>query len=126
MRPALLLAVISLSLAACSGRYMGLDGQALDSDIAQIAERARLGNKQAQFDLGLRFANGDGVPKDCERARQLFRTAARASGGTIWVYSPPVTKGGRGQVIPVNSGPVMPGLIEAQFALQSQALCPVG
>lgn len=102
---------------------MGLDASSLDRGTALLVQRAQLGDKQAQFELGQRFAAGNGVPRDCEKAVELTRRAASATGGTLWVYSPPVTKGGQGQVIPVDRGPVQPGLIAAAKALAEGKLC---
>lgn len=100
LRPLILM--VTIALAACGGRYMGLDMEQLDPSTSAWVERARAGDKQAQYELGLRFARGAGVQQDCAKARQLFRQAAAQSGGTIWVYSPPVVKGGAGRVIPIN------------------------
>lgn len=104
-------------LAGCAGPYAGLDDPGVSSEARLVGERARLGDKQAQYELALRFAAGDGVPRNCNRARELLGQAASNSGGTIWIYSPPVTKGGSGRVIPVDSGPVRPGLAIAKRAL---------
>jgi len=117
------LLLLSLAVGACSGRYMGLDASLLDSETAVLAQRAQLGDKQAQFELGKRFAAGDGVPQDCAKATELTRRAATATGGTLWVYSPPVTQGGRGQVIPLDRGPVQPGLAAASNAIANGAIC---
>lgn len=118
-----LLLLLWLAVGACSGRYMGLDASSLDRETALLAQRAQLGDKQAQFELGQRFAAGEGVPKDCKKAIELTRRAATATGGTLWVYSPPVTKGGRGQVIPVDQGPIQPGLIAARSSLAYGSAC---
>lgn len=117
------LLLILLAVGACSGRYMGLDASSLDREIALLAQRAQLGDKQAQFELGQRFATGNGVPRDCDKAIELTRRAASSTGGTLWVYSPPVTQGGRGQVIPLDRGPVQPGLAAAATALAEGGLC---
>jgi hypothetical protein len=123
MRGRWYLLLLSLAVGACSGRYMGLDASSLDRETALLAQRAQIGDKQAQFELGRRFAAGRGVPRDCEKAMELTRRAATATGGTLWVYSPPVTKGGRGQVVPVDQGPVQPGLADAKAALASGSSC---
>lgn len=47
--------------------------------------KQKAGVKQAQYELGLRFARGEGVPRDCDLARKLFRQPATQSGGTVWV-----------------------------------------
>ena len=118
-----LVALLAFALFACSGRYMGIDTFALAPPVAALVQRASAGDKQAQFELGLRFARGFGMPQDCGKARKLLREAAAPSGGTIWVYSPPVTKGGAGRVIPVDRGPMQPGLVAAQDALAYEGLC---
>ncbi len=119
----LLILPMALAAAACSGRYMGLDTAALDTSTRASVERARIGDKQAQYQLGLQFARGDGLPQDCGKARKLFRQAASKLGRTIWVYSPPVTKGGSGRVIPIDSGPVRAGLPAVKMALEIEGLC---
>lgn len=102
---------------------MGLDVSQLDRKTALLVQRAQLGDKQAQFELGQRFSAGDGVPQDCEKAKKLTKRAASASGGTLWVYSPPVANGSQGQVIPVDRGPVQPGFAAAGKALFDGNMC---
>ena len=98
---------------------MGLDRETLDPSTQAWHDRAMMGDKQAQFELGIRFLRGAGVAQDCARARKLLRQAATRTGGTIWVYSPPVTKGGAGRVIPIDQGPVQAGLQTAEEAMRS-------
>ncbi|AWW75328.1 hypothetical protein CD351_12905 [Erythrobacter sp. KY5] len=117
MASRLLLLLVVFTVSACSGRYLGIDRASLDPAAQVWLDRAQAGDKQAQFDLGMRYVRGDGVPQDCEAARRLLRRAATRTGGTIWVYSPPVTTGGSGRVIPVDGGPVQPGLQTAEEAL---------
>jgi len=45
-------------------------------DILQITERAERGNIEAQFELGMCYADGNGVPKDLTEAVKWFRKAA--------------------------------------------------
>lgn len=104
-------------LTGCTSGHLDIDRSTLAPALYPLAERAELGDKQAQFDLGMRYANGDGVPLDCSSARRLLRLAASQSGGTLRVYSPPVTNGGSGRVIPIDRGPVRPGLQTAEDAL---------
>ena len=118
-----LLLLGAFAVSACSGRYLGIDRASLEPAVQTWFDRAQAGDKQAQYELGLRFARGEGVPRDCERARKLFRQAASRTGGTLWVYSPPVTKGDSGRVIPIDRGPVQPGLPAAQGALDVEGLC---
>ena len=124
--PRLLLLITVTSLAACSGQYLGIDHADLDPSTRILVDRAQSGDKNAQYDLSLRFALGSGIARDCGKARQLMRLAASDSGGTTWVYSPPVTKGGAGRVIPVDTGPKQAGLAKAKYALQSGIGCYAG
>ena len=82
-----------------------------------LAQAALSGSKTALLALGIAYEEGQGVAVDLKRARRLYRLAAANSGGTIYVYQPPVRKGGRGGVIPVNLGPVVAGLAEARARL---------
>jgi len=64
-----------------------------DMPLSQLASEAQRGSKQAQLELGIRFEEGRGVALDMGKARKLYAQAASDSGGTIWVYSPPVGNG---------------------------------
>ena len=44
--------------------------------VSELTEAAATGDASAQVELGYRYANGDGIPKDDNRAYSLFRTAA--------------------------------------------------
>ena len=46
------------------------------SDFKALELRAQKGDARAQFDLGVRYANGDGVPVDREKAVAFYRKAA--------------------------------------------------
>ena len=87
--------------------------------VRDLALRAQAGDKQAQLELGIAFEEGRGVAKDIGKARTLYRLAAADSGGTLWVYSPPVGRETSGRVIPVNRGPVQAGLPEARMRLEA-------
>jgi hypothetical protein len=113
---------LPLALAACAvpSHYAGVDlraGSGIAPEVQTLAERARSGDKQSQLDLGIRYETGSGVPQDMKQARRLYRMAAATTGGTIYVYQPPVKKGGRGGVVPVNLGPVVQGLEAAKVRL---------
>jgi hypothetical protein len=84
-----------------------------------LAARASTGDKQAQLDLGIRFEEGAGVAQDFAAAKKLYRQAASDSGGTIWIYTPPVGNGTSGRVVPVQSGTKQYGLAEAQRRLKT-------
>jgi TPR repeat protein len=80
-----------------------------EAELQDLARHAQMGDKQAQLELGTRYEEGRGVPVDFRRALTLYALAAADSGGTLWLYSPPV--GSRqGQVVPVNAGPQLAGL----------------
>jgi hypothetical protein len=115
---AALLALATLSLSACANPYADtpLAVGAADASLQEIARRARRGDKHAQLELGIRYEEGRGVRADLDRARQYYRQAASSSGGTFYIYSPPV---GRtpGRVIPVTR-PHAPGLAEARLRLE--------
>jgi TPR repeat protein len=80
-------------------------------DVACWAEK---GDKPMILELAKRLETGDGIAKDVERAEQLYAIAAAPKLGTIYVYSPPVGKS-PGQVMPIRTGPDIPGLPEANF-----------
>jgi hypothetical protein len=90
-----------------------------DPTLQRQAYRAMSGDKQAQLDLGIRFEDGLGVERNLNKAKKLYRQAASDSGGTIWVYSPPVGNGTSGRVIPVKSGAKQKGITEASRRLNA-------
>jgi hypothetical protein len=117
--------LVSVALFAAGGcsaptSYMGISlaPGAADPLMQDIARNARAGDKQAQLQLGVAYEEGRGVARDESRARKLYALAANDSGGTIWVYQPPVKKGGNGRVVPVNVGPKVAGLAEAKGRLE--------
>ena len=123
-----LLAVIVAACAACgvggcaAREYAGipLTPGSAPVDLQALAMRARLGDKQAQFDLGERYENGAGVARDDTRARDLYQSAAQESGGTRMVYVPG-TRGRRGTTIPFYLGPKTAGLERARQHLAALA-----
>jgi len=103
-----------------SSQYMGISlipGKA-PTELQNLATRARAGDKQAQTDLGTRFEEGRGMPRNIGRATRLYRQAARASGGAVWIYSPPVNGKDTGQMIAIDRGVRRSGLKEAADNLQ--------
>jgi len=123
--PALLAAALLMSGCA-SQQYMGvsLKPGGADPAVQALAARASAGDKQAQLDLGIRFEEGAGVARDLNTAKKLYRQAASDSGGTIWVYTPPVGNGTSGRVVPITKGEKSLGLAEAKkrFEKVNQAL----
>ncbi|MEV5022580.1 SEL1-like repeat protein [Sphingobium sp. LMA1-1-1.1] len=112
---------VLLSTAGCAGSsYMGISLAPVQttSELQELAQRAQNGDKQAQLDLGIRFEEGNGVPRDKARAMKLYRQAASDSGGTMWVYMPSTGNGAKGRVVPLGGQPNITGLVEAQLRLQ--------
>lgn len=111
----------ALALVACapSGHYMGISlaPGAAEAPLQQLATRAQAGDKQAQLELGMRYEEGRGVPRDRSKAMSLYGRAARDDGGRLWVYSPGVGQA-KGQVIPIDTGMRREGLPEARARLR--------
>ena len=51
-------------------------GTVMDRLEATLAERAKLQNREADYDLGVRYAKGRGVPRDDVQAFKFLRKAA--------------------------------------------------
>jgi TPR repeat protein len=111
----------ALLLAACTTQsYMGISlvpGQA-SAEVQELAQRAQAGDKQAQLDLGIRYEEGNGVPRRVDYARRLYKAAAQTSGGTQLLYLPagPDTSA---SATPVYLGPIRPGIAEAKQRLSN-------
>lgn len=121
MRAAPLAAAVALALAGCgSGRLTAvpLEPGAAPPLLQALARLADSGDKQAQLALGIFYEEGRAVPQDWDRAERLYARAATRTGGVVYVYSAPVTKGGSGSVIPVNTGQRREGLPEAKRRLE--------
>ncbi len=83
--------------------------------VSQLAGLAWATNRPAALELGIRFEEGRGVPRDIEKARKLYKIAATQTGGTLFVYMPKVGNT-PGHVMPVET-PIEYGLPEAQRRL---------
>ena len=59
---------------------VGVDAQ--DPDLEEMRARAALGDVIAQFNLGVRYAFGDGVPEDRAESARWFRLAAEQGDAT--------------------------------------------
>lgn len=123
-----ILVCASFSLPSCASvlqsNDLGIDSKSLPSALQRLHSRAQSGDKSAQFELGEYFADGTLLAKDCKTARRLWRLAAMETGGTLWVYSPPVGNGTNGRTIPINRGPKVSGLVSAKEALEHSPECP--
>jgi hypothetical protein len=116
-----------LLLGGCAGNpYAGipLAPGAADPVLQDDVRRAMAGDKHAQLAPGIRYEEGDGVPTSYRKAKALYMLAAADSGGTLWVYSPPISKNDRGRVIPVNQGPRTAGLDAAKARLDEFSPVP--
>ena len=82
-----------------------------------LAGLAWTANKPAALELGIRFEERRGVPRDLEKARKLYRIAVISTGGTTFYYSPGAN-GNAGQLIPLFA-PEEPGLAEAKARLEA-------
>lgn len=122
------LCVAPLLVGCTAGTYadIPLAAGAGGLELQDLATRARANDKQAQLELGKRFEEGRGVPRDLRRARALYGAAAKDVGGTRMMFVPDRSKSVL--AVPVNSGVRVIGLIEAKTALQrlaaAQALQP--
>lgn len=123
IRNALLLVGFSL-ITACASSGLGVSRDALPMELRPVHDRADLGDKRALFELGLAYAEGALVERDCGQARRLLGQAATDTGGMLWVYSPPVGNGTAGRVIPINRGVKQPGLRSAEELLSDPTFCP--
>jgi TPR repeat protein len=118
----LLGAAIVIGTSGCAtNSYMGisLTPGAADASLQSLAARAQAGDKQAQLDLGIAYEEGRGVVADRNKARKLYRLASADSGGTAWVYTPPVGNGTSGRVMPVHMGVRQKGLAKARRRLDA-------
>jgi TPR repeat protein len=100
-----------------NGRNVVMMDRLVQASIAELRCGADQGSQAAQVLLAKRFETGDGVPRDPERAVALYERAATAVPLTTAIYSPPVTLGGRGQMLFLNNPNAGPGSAEAQYRL---------
>jgi hypothetical protein len=117
---ALSLAFAALFVGGCAARsYMGIPfaAGAADPEVQALARRAQAGDKQAQLQLGIRYEEGRGAPRDLGRAERLYRLAGTDSAGTVYVYTPPAGRHGQGRVMPLTTGPRQAALNEARERL---------
>ena len=87
-----------------------------DPEIASLMQSSCEGNHRSSLSLGLRYEKGQGVPLDPARARQYYKRAATPRSGTTYIYVPAAGKVA-GYTMPINTGPDLPGLAEAQYRL---------
>jgi hypothetical protein len=92
-------------------------------DMAAVRERANRGDAEAQNNLGLLYANGQGVPQDYAKARQWYEKAAAQ--GNAWAQNNLGVLYANGQGVPQDYAKARQwyekaaaqGLAQAQFIL---------
>lgn len=110
-------------LSACASEQHYVEPSRYSTSLTPLISRSNADDKQAQMLLGLMFAEGKAVEKNCKLAKRLLRKAASQSGGTMWVYVPSGISGKAGQVVPFEQGPLYPGLRSARDALKGMESC---
>ena len=75
-------AVAVLSLAVLSQPVQAQDTPSAQ-ELADLRARAEAGNVSAQYNLGVMYATGDGVPQDNVEAHMLLNLAASRSSGEL-------------------------------------------
>lgn len=65
--------LIALTVA---GAVKNGDAQTRTTELEQLQAKAASGDAEAQFNLGVIYDNGEGVPRDYKAAREWFRKAA--------------------------------------------------
>lgn len=88
------------------------------AEITSLQCAAAAGDKGAQLALGIRYEEGDGVPRDLNRAEQLYRRAARADRSGLYVYVPPAGGQRYGRVVKMGEPKSTPGLAEARIRFE--------
>ena len=105
---------IAVAVTACSAS-LSTDPELSSAD-AHVRSLAMRGDKTAQLELGIRYEEGVGMPRDYRRAAQLYKMASRPSTGQTFIYVPATGKS-RAGVIPFRTGTREPGLRSAKIRL---------
>jgi TPR repeat protein len=100
-----------------NGRNVVVADRLDQASIAELQCGADQGLQAAQVALGRLYEAGDRVPRDVALAAALYERAATSIPPTTAIYSPPVTVGGRGQMLFLNNPNGGPGSAEAQYRL---------
>lgn len=115
-----ILAALALSMTGCASSvsYAGIDLRAgrADPAIQQLAIRAQNGDQQALLHLAASYDYGIGVPINRDQAIRLYRLAARSDPGSMYVWVPDGSGGGR--VHRLEYGAPRLGSVAAQARLQ--------
>lgn len=108
--------------AACNADWTRSD----EAPLAVLLCASRKGDRDAQYELGRRYALGIGVARDPSRSFSYLRKAATPATAPRFVYSPPVGKEGFGRLLSLGGRPTETGHSEAQFALAMAYGCGNG
>lgn len=102
-----------------AGRLIAIDSNPADETtrLTHLHCRADLGEQDAQIALASMYETGRGVNADLARAATLYEQAATEIPRTTTLYSPPVRRGGSGQLLLLNNRNARPASAEAQFRL---------
>jgi hypothetical protein len=115
----LLGAALLIGASGCaSNSYMGISYApgAADASLQALARQAQAGDKQAQFELGIKLEQGSVGSSQVSNAIKLYRAASTKRGGTQTVLVP---GNGGSSVTLVNTGPVIEAFQPAKFQLQN-------
>jgi TPR repeat protein len=85
---------VALMLAGCAApsSYMGISLRpgAAEPALQSLAARAATGDKRAQLELGVRYEEGQGIPRDLHCAAALYLDAAIDGTRHVTIYQPRV------------------------------------
>jgi TPR repeat protein len=91
--------------------------QAPAAPLQSLQCHAARGDRASQVALARRLETGDGIASDPKRAADLYRAAATAVPSSTAIYSPPVRKGGQGQMMFLTNPNASLGSAEALYRL---------
>ena len=63
--------IVLASIFGMTGTLVAQDNKTMEENVKWIRKAAELGDAEAQFNLGVRYANGQGVEKDEEEAAEF-------------------------------------------------------
>jgi hypothetical protein len=93
-------------------------GFGASAELQALSTRAAAGDKWAQYELGLLFEQGQGVPANRGRAMQLYALAGRDDPGKMTIYVPSSKSGGKSSLQTFDSGRRAKGLAVARDRLK--------
>ncbi|MEN7536461.1 SEL1-like repeat protein [Aurantiacibacter flavus] len=111
---ALLAALLALQAPIAAGGADVLAAWSVET-LADTEAAAKRGDKIAQYELGRRYEEGDGVDRDLERALRWYTRAAKSTASETSVYSGPVGSERHGRAIGIRNPNYRVGLPAAAF-----------